>query len=169
MSSNEPKGLFLELGDIIKIIAPDNSDINDKNFYINYLDKTRISILDINNKENINLNLTDGEFNDKSIESIELISRSEEIGYARQNDLIPGKWITISFGGDIPAIINGEITDLTRLDKVIPTLKMLLARNSKILLISHLGRPKGKFDENLSLKIILPHLEKKIRKKSFFC
>ena len=65
-------------------------------------------------------------------------------------------------------IINGEITDFTRLDKVIPTLKMLLARNSKILLISHLGRPKGKFDENLSLRIVLPHLEKKLEKKVFF-
>lgn len=65
-------------------------------------------------------------------------------------------------------IIDGEVTDFTRLDKVLPTLKMLLARNSKILLISHLGRPKGKFDENLSLKIILPHLEKRLGKKIFF-
>ena len=65
-------------------------------------------------------------------------------------------------------IIDGEVTDFTRLDKVLPTLKMLLARNSKILLISHLGRPKGKFDENLSLKIIIPHLEKRLGKNIFF-
>ena len=65
-------------------------------------------------------------------------------------------------------IIDGKVTDFTRLDKVLPTLRMLLARNSKILIISHLGRPKGKFDENLSLKIILPHLEKKLGKNIFF-
>ena len=65
-------------------------------------------------------------------------------------------------------IVDGEVTDFTRLDKVLPTLKMLLARNSKILLISHLGRPKGKFDENLSLKIMIPHLEKRLGKNIFF-
>ena len=65
-------------------------------------------------------------------------------------------------------IVNGKITDYTRIDKVLPTLKMLLARNSKILLISHLGRPKGKFDETLSLKIILPYLEEKLEKNVLF-
>ena len=58
-------------------------------------------------------------------------------------------------------IIDGEVTDFTRLDKVLPTLKMLLARNSKILLISHLGRPKGKFDEQVAIYFLsssyIPH------------
>ena len=49
-------------------------------------------------------------------------------------------------------ITNGEISDLTRLDKIIPTLNQLVSRNAKIVIISHLGRPKGKIDLNLSLK-----------------
>ena len=36
----------------------------------------------------------------------------EEKGYARQNGLTPGNWITIEFGGDVPAFFNGQITDL---------------------------------------------------------
>ena len=60
---------------------------------------------------------------------------------------------------------KGVITDETRIDKILPTIKFLLQENSKILIISHVGRPKGKVDENLSLKPICENLEKKINKK----
>ena len=39
---------------------------------------------------------------------------------------------------------EGLITDETRIDKILPTIKFLLQENSKILIISHVGRPKGK-------------------------
>ena len=41
-------------------------------------------------------------------------------------------------------LINGKITDTTRIDKIIPTLKYLIKKKSKIIILSHIGRPKGK-------------------------
>ena len=60
---------------------------------------------------------------------------------------------------------QGEITDETRIDKILPTINFLLKENSKILVISHVGRPKGKINRDLSLKPICKNLEKKINKK----
>ena len=58
------------------------------------------------------LEITDGNLNDESIESIEILSKPSHEGFARQNNLIPGTWITLQLGGDIPMTINGEITNL---------------------------------------------------------
>ena len=56
---------------------------------------------------------------------------------------------------------NGKITDTTRIDKILPTLNFLISQNSKIIIISHVGRPKGKVVNELSLKPICKDLEKK--------
>ena len=60
---------------------------------------------------------------------------------------------------------QGKITDETRIDKILATINFLLEKNSKILIISHVGRPKGRFNKDLSLKPICENLEKKINKK----
>ena len=60
---------------------------------------------------------------------------------------------------------KGLITDETRIDKILPTIKFLLQENSKILIISHVGRPKGKVNKDLSLNPICKNLEKKINIK----
>ena len=60
---------------------------------------------------------------------------------------------------------NGVITDQTRIDKILPIIEFLLNKNSKILIISHVGRPKGKKNKDLSLKPICENLEKKINRK----
>jgi len=60
---------------------------------------------------------------------------------------------------------NGIITDYTRIDKILPIIQFLLSKNSKIIIISHVGRPKGKVNKELSLKPICESLEKKIDKK----
>ena len=60
---------------------------------------------------------------------------------------------------------QGKITDETRIDKIIPTIRFLLKEKSKILIISHVGRPNGKVNKDLSLKPICENLEKKINKK----
>jgi phosphoglycerate kinase len=60
---------------------------------------------------------------------------------------------------------NGIITDQTRIDKILPIINFLLKKKSKVLVISHIGRPKGKIDEKLSLKPICENLEKKINQK----
>ena len=60
---------------------------------------------------------------------------------------------------------NGVISDQTRINKILPIIKFLLNKNSQIIIISHVGRPKGKINKDLSLKPICENLEKKIDKK----
>ena len=60
---------------------------------------------------------------------------------------------------------NGIITDQTRIDKILPIINFLLKKKSKIIVVSHVGRPKGKIEKNLSLKPICENLEKKINQK----
>tara|TARA_B100001175_G_scaffold263461_1_gene233141 strand:+ start:2372 stop:3550 length:1179 start_codon:yes stop_codon:yes gene_type:complete len=57
---------------------------------------------------------------------------------------------------------NGKIIDTTRIDKILPTLKFLIKQNSKIIILSHIGRPKGKIINKMSLKPISENLEKKL-------
>jgi hypothetical protein len=58
------------------------------------------------------LQINDGILGDGSIKNIELIYRNPEKGYARQNGLLPGKWVNVYFGGEYPAIITGRISNL---------------------------------------------------------
>ena len=58
-----------------------------------------------------------------------------------------------------------KITDTTRIDKILPTLNFLIKENAKIIILSHIGRPKGKIVEELSLKPICEELQNKLRKK----
>ena len=60
---------------------------------------------------------------------------------------------------------NGEITDTTRIDKILPTIEFLLKQNSKIIILSHVGRPKGEIIRDLSLKPIQKDIEKKLHDK----
>jgi len=57
---------------------------------------------------------------------------------------------------------NGKISDTTRIDKILPTLKFLLQQKTKIIILSHVGRPKGKILKELSLKPICEDLKKKL-------
>jgi phosphoglycerate kinase len=59
-------------------------------------------------------------------------------------------------------LVDGKITDTTRIDKIIPTLKFLISQNTKIIIISHVGRPNGKVVNELSLKPICKDLEIKL-------
>jgi len=60
---------------------------------------------------------------------------------------------------------NGLISDETRINKIVPILDFLIKKKSNIIIISHVGRPKGKVNETYSLKPICENLEKKIKKK----
>ncbi len=60
-------------------------------------------------------------------------------------------------------LINGKITDTTRIDKILPTLNYLIKKKSKIIILSHIGRPKGKTVKSLSLKPICRYLESKLK------
>src|SRR6056297_3615877 len=54
---------------------------------------------------------------------------------------------------------NGEVGDDTRIKAALPTINYILDKNAKLIIISHLGRPKGKIDNNLSLKVVGERLQ----------
>ena len=60
---------------------------------------------------------------------------------------------------------NGSIIDETRINKIIPIIDFLIKEQSKIIIISHVGRPKGTVITDLSLKPICENIEKKINRK----
>ena len=110
---NNDDDMFLQLGDIIQLIAPSNPDINEKTFLIYYLDTEKLRLINTSTgvKSMLLLN-QDGSFKDESITNVTIILREKEQGFARQNGLIPGVWLDIYFGGDLPQTITGQITDL---------------------------------------------------------
>jgi len=110
--TNETK-IDLQLGDIIKIISPTNELLNGIEFFITYIDKTKMLLLDPNSGEITKLKISaDDTIGDGTITQLIILSRSESPSYAKQNGLSTGKWIDIHFGGDYPAIITGEITNV---------------------------------------------------------
>ena len=84
--------------------------------------------------------------------------------YIKDLENLNEKRILLRLDLNVP-IKNGIITDQTRIDKVLPVINFLIKKRSKILIISHIGRPKGKINKDLSLKPICEILEKKINQK----
>jgi hypothetical protein len=102
----------LQLGDIILIKDPTSDIINDEVFLIDYIDNMKLKLINEKTLKPVQLKIQDGVLNNGTITEIELLSRNPEVGYARQNQLLPGEWINLFFGGDIPLSISGEITNL---------------------------------------------------------
>ncbi len=75
-----------------------------------------------------------------------------------------GKNILIRLDLNVP-ISNRIIQDTSRIDKILDTIKFLLNKNSNLILISHIGRPKGEKIDDLSLKPVANYLEKKLNVK----
>ncbi|NGX56692.1 MAG: Bifunctional PGK/TIM [Candidatus Anoxychlamydiales bacterium] len=63
---------------------------------------------------------------------------------------------------------NGKISDDTRIKKTLPSIKYILNNEASLILMSHMGRPKGKREDQLSLKIVADRLEKLLNKKVIF-
>ena len=82
----------------------------------------------------------------------------------KDNENLNQKKVLLRLDLNVP-FKNGVITDQTRINKIIPTIEFLLNKNSQIIIISHVGRPKGKINKDLSLKPICENLEKKINRK----
>ena len=109
----ENNDIKLQYGDIIEIHASRNHLVHEQTFYITYIDEMKIKLINSSTLLPHELKLSDeGNLTDESIEEIELVSRADEKGYARQNHLLPKKWVDVHFGGDFPTIITGEITNL---------------------------------------------------------
>ncbi len=54
---------------------------------------------------------------------------------------------------------NGHVTDATRIEKIVPTVQDLVARGAKVVLLAHFGRPKGRVEPSMSLKLVQPALQ----------
>ena len=105
----------LQLGDIIHITNPLNDKLNDQIFSIDYIDKSKVYLINTDTLEKIRLPISeDGIIGDGNITRIAIRSKMDTPSYARQNGLLPGKWVNIYFGGDFPIIITGKITNLEK-------------------------------------------------------
>jgi hypothetical protein len=105
--------LELQLSDVIQISNPLNDNLNDQTFIIDYIDKSKVYLINTDTLDRIRVTISeDGTIGDGNITKIAILSRSDTPSYARQNELLPGKWINIYFEGDFPVIITGEITNL---------------------------------------------------------
>jgi len=76
-----------------------------------------------------------------------------------------GKRVFLRVDFNVPLDEKGEIRDDTRIRAVIPTLNYLLDQKAKIIIASHLGRPKGEFNSKLSLKPVARRLSELISQK----
>ena len=65
-------------------------------------------------------------------------------------------------------INNGVIESSKRIDEAIPTLKALINKNAKVVIVSHLGKPNGERVEELSLLPVYEYLKEKLPTKVFF-
>ncbi|HEY0672130.1 MAG TPA: phosphoglycerate kinase [Longimicrobiales bacterium] len=69
-----------------------------------------------------------------------------------------GKRVLVRVDYNVP-LEEGRVTDDKRIRETLPTLEYLLERDARIILVSHLGRPKGKWNDKYSLKRVAEHLK----------
>lgn len=78
---------------------------------------------------------------------------------------VKGKKVLVRCDFNVPQDENGNITDNRRIVSALDTIKYLLENNAKIILCSHLGRPKGEFKKEFSLAPIADELSKLLGKE----
>ena len=83
--------------------------------------------------------------------------------YIDEMDL-KGKRVMFRFDFNVPLDANQNITDDTRIRSVLPTINFALDEKAKVIVISHLGRPKGKVVEKMSLAPVAKRLSRLLGK-----
>ena len=71
-----------------------------------------------------------------------------------------GKKAIVRVDFNVPLDENGNVTDDTRIRGALPTLKKILNDGGALIMMSHMGKPKGKVNPKLSLKQIVPNVSK---------
>lgn len=70
-----------------------------------------------------------------------------------------GKVALVRVDLNVP-VENGRVSDATRIERAVPTIRDIRAKGGKVVLLSHFGRPKGQVVPEMSLRIVLPELER---------
>lgn len=81
---------------------------------------------------------------------------------------VVGKKVLVRVDFNVPLNDKGEITDDTRITASLPTIQYLLEQKAAVILMAHLGRPKGQVKPELSLAPVAKHLGKLLGKKILF-
>ena len=84
-----------------------------------------------------------------------------------QNLVLKGKKVIVRVDLNVP-MKNGSITEVSRIVKILPTLKLLIEKEAKIVILSHIGRPKGKVVSEMSLEPISKKLSDLLKKEVLF-
>jgi phosphoglycerate kinase len=79
-----------------------------------------------------------------------------------------GKKVLVRVDYNVPLNHNRHITDDTRIKESIPTIKKILDDGGSVILMSHLGRPKGGYEDDYSLTPIVPTLSNYLGRKVIF-
>ena len=83
------------------------------------------------------------------------------------NLVLKGKKVLLRVDLNVP-MNNGAITEISRIKKIIPTIKLLIEKEAKIIILSHIGRPKGKVVNGMSLEPISKKLSDLLNKEVLF-
>ena len=81
---------------------------------------------------------------------------------------VSGKKVLVRCDFNVPLDENRNITDETRIDGALPTIKYLIDNNAKVILCSHMGKPKGEPKPELSLAPVAKKLSEKLGKEVVF-
>jgi len=71
-----------------------------------------------------------------------------------------GKRALVRVDFNVPLDEQGNITDKTRIITAIPTLRKIMSDGGSVILLTHLGRPKGEWRDDMSVKVLIPYLTK---------
>ena len=81
--------------------------------------------------------------------------------------ILKGKKVIVRVDLNVP-IKDGVITEASRIIKILPTLKLLIEKEAKIIILSHIGRPKGKIVNGMSLEPISKKLSDLLKVEILF-
>ena len=84
-----------------------------------------------------------------------------------QDLILKGKKVIVRVDLNVP-MKDGTVTEASRIVKILPTIKLLIEKKAKIIIFSHIGRPKGKVVNGMSLKPISKKLSDLLNKEVIF-